>query len=164
MHVDGFKEREGISLLQQFVESSGYTFSEATTTLAELIVYDLDNFPLAVAMAGARIHSDLVNGVSAEKAMSALRKDFRRRAASLAKNPGLAKVSSYRKTMWSIWDSTIDLIESTSPGSNSSELAHLLAFLDPGIVLTDWFRLAADGVPPSIIHTFTVSPSGVCAC
>lgn len=49
--------------------------------------------------------------------------------------------------MWSIWDSTIELIDGTFPRSNSSSFAIFLGFLDSGSTPMLWFHLAPAGLP-----------------
>lgn len=149
--VRGFEICEGISLLQKFTEGASDYLEPSTVTAAMEIVRDLHEFPFAIAVAGARIRADVFDGHSAHAAMLSFRDDFSKHAESLAQQTNLARMSGYQKTIWTIWDSTIELIERTSPLANSSLLAHFLASLsfegEIGAVPYVWFSLAAAGLP-----------------
>jgi hypothetical protein len=152
--VNAFEYEEAVSLLQRFAEAASDCFAEATISVATDLFLDLESFPLAIAMAGARIRDDVSNGQSAKEAMLTFQNDFKKHAAFLSRQPSLGRMSSYQKTMWTIWDSTMELFERNFPHSNSSMLALFLASLNHEAnqfswptIPSFWFRLAADGLP-----------------
>jgi NB-ARC domain len=111
----------------------------------------LDGFPLAIDLA----RSYLVMQPDYEIALKQYSIDLARHKDDLLMQNHFHKLSSYQKTVWTVWDTTLSAIDNQYPELNSSLLLTFLFLFDRGNVQDGLFSLASLGFPalPGILRS-----------
>nr|POE53442.1 nephrocystin-3 [Quercus suber] len=142
--------KEAVTLLRDTIgEFEEADESSDCAMLLEQIVSDLDGLPLAIDLAGARINAEVIDGEAVEDAMRRYIVDFKQNRARLLKSSDYAHASPSRKTVWTVWEtslSSIQQIDESQPDGSSLDLLELMTFLDRTNIQEELFRLASEGM------------------
>ena len=142
---------EASNLLLQDFETDFESVPSDVQDAADEILDFLDGFPLAIDLARAY----LVMQPDYEAALKQYSIDLVRHKDELLSYKPFYTLSSYKKTVWTVWDTTLAAIEDRYPESNASLLLTFLAMLDGANVQDELFRLASLGLPtlPKALYT-----------
>lgn len=149
--VDTMSPQEAASLLYKHVDQTSEDSNNIRRhrRLAEQIVIRLDNLPLAIDLAGARIGTDVEDGDDLTVSMARYVADLQRHKDHLLENEQYARSSSYNQTIWTVWETTllsIKSLETESPDTRPLQLLQLLSMLNRTSIQDELFRLAALGL------------------
>jgi tetratricopeptide (TPR) repeat protein len=143
---------EARALLLKHVQDSGEPESSEVAALIDQVVGRLERLALAVDLAGAYVAEGMesANGYHTidDALIVVLRQylvDYDRHQDDLLKHPSFYKLSSYNKTVWTVWDKSLATIETKYPKLHVNHLLTLLAYFDRGNIQDELFRLASVG-------------------
>ncbi len=144
VEVDAMDLDEAVSLLLRSAGISEHKIQGPSRKLPEEIVTDLDRLPLAVSLAGAAISDELLlldNDV--EAILQNYLTDLGQHRDRLLRTENSAGLSSYDKTIWTVWSSTFSAIEKSYPDVPAVQLLTFLTYLDRSFIQHELFRLSA---------------------
>ena len=150
--VDVMESEEAIKLLFCFVEEYSSSGEDEWRHLIEDITELLDRMPLAIDLAGARIRSDVENGNDTGDALRQYQRDYSKSRDQLLRDQYFAVSSSYQKTVWTVWETTLLSLRSHTSSHTRIypiELMSFLTFLDRANIQDDLFDLASLGIDES---------------
>ena len=147
--VDAMETSEAVALLLKVVTENSEEEKAKLAPLAKEMVTLLDMVALAVDLAVAYIRVEIAGGMAAEAALRQYLSDFQQQRDILLRRSDFTGLNSYRKTMWTVWETTLSSlkkIDETQGGTYSFHLLILLANLDGTNVQRELFRLASLGL------------------
>ncbi|OQV09646.1 Tetratricopeptide repeat-containing protein [Cladophialophora immunda] len=127
---------------------------EGMDDLCDLVVGRLGCLALATELAGLYLSDQLshflndTNVMKSEAFRRVFRQyldDFERHQDELLQGKPFQRLSSYQKTVWTVWDTSLAAIEKQFPQSHTNQMLTFLAQFDRGQVEKEMFRLASDG-------------------
>lgn len=145
--VDEMETSEAVSLLLGGIGSPNSTSDECAnsqSTWAKEVVMELDNFALAVDLAAAYIRRHEEIGI--EPAMRGYLAALRSRRKEIMQRNDFAGFGLYEKTLWTVWETSLQAVERTEFGSMAIKLLKFLALFDFAIVEDDFFERASIGL------------------
>ena len=146
VQIGDMEKTEAIALLTRRFEHEYGVEDEILGSLAEKIVSQLQQMPLAVDIAGAQIAASIYDGDNAVSAMQTFLEDYSRHRNDLLKRGiGFNELSSYNKTVWTVWDNSFKSIEKGF-GPVPGQLLQFLAFFRYSGIPDELFRLASEGL------------------
>jgi len=147
--VDAMELEEAISLMSAFFKSESTRLNDAHRELMRQIVVCLDQLPLAVDLASARIRNDVEDGDDLKSALRQYLSDYHAHRNHLLRDADFANAGNYNKTIWTVWDTTLSSVRKAESGQSGAHATHLLEFLtlfDRANVQEELFRLASSGL------------------
>jgi tetratricopeptide (TPR) repeat protein len=117
--------------------------------LVEEITECLDRLALAIDLAGARIQVDVENGDDLATALRQYLTDYRRHQGKLLRDEEFSRVSAYKKTVWTAWETSLaslQKVEDSQPDIYPIQLLNFATMLDRANVQDELFRLASLGL------------------
>ncbi|CAG8293183.1 unnamed protein product, partial [Penicillium salamii] len=150
VHVDAMSPQEARMVLLQHFSQGPNPALEKVCQRCDEVAQKLGYLALAVDLAGAYISNyDVAPGQApeqaAERALMQYLKDFKKHGDELLQKDEFQGLSKERKTVWTVWDTTLERIEKDHtelPGVLLSFLAHFRG----SIVQDEVFRLASLGI------------------
>lgn len=148
---------EAQSLLLSHLDLDLQSASEEIELVSAEICEALNNFALAIHLAGARIRTECAsdpqledlgcsgNLTQARKHLERYSRDFVTHKDELLKGGTLKGLSSYDQTLWTVWDTTFAAIDEMPLVHSPKWLLILLAQLDVTFIPDKLFELAAKG-------------------
>lgn len=144
LHVPDMMERgEAITLLLKHLNMDPRSAPAEVQETAGEIIERLGGLALAVDMVGAYIGDQPDRRV----ALQQYRFDYDRHKDTLLQQEPFYRLSSYEKTVWTVWDTTLETIERRYPKLHARDLLTFLAYFDRGNIQDELFRLASLGLP-----------------
>lgn len=149
LRVDTMEPSEASSLLLQRLGKDASSASEDIQEIASEIVTRLGHLALAVDLAGAYIAADADGSDDSDRetALRAYLRSYERHQDELLRYSLPPGLSDYNKIVWTVWETTLEAIERWYPSSNPTLLLTLLAYMDPGNIQDELFRLGSLGAP-----------------
>jgi tetratricopeptide (TPR) repeat protein len=141
---------EARALLQKHMGVESEQASVDIDDLCDQLVNRLGCLALAVDLAGAYLTEQLDFHDGKEVLEAVLRQylvDYDQHQDELLRWEPFYRLSSYEKTVWTVWDTSLAVIDKTSPGSHASRVLTFLAHFDQGRMEEEMFRLASAGWP-----------------
>jgi tetratricopeptide (TPR) repeat protein len=141
---------EARALLQKHMGVKSEQASVDIDDLCDQLVNRLGCLALAVDLAGAYLTEQLDFHDGKEVLEAVLRRylvDYDQHQDELLRWEPFYRLSSYEKTVWTVWDTSLAVIDKTSPGSHASRVLTFLAHFDQGRMEEEMFRLASAGWP-----------------
>ncbi len=111
--------------------------------LADNIVARLECLALAVDLAGAYIGERDDQKAALQRYLV----DYDRHRDDLLRRGSFYGLSSYEKTLWTVWDTTLEAIERRFPEVHATLLLAFLSCFNRGCIQDELFRLASHGLP-----------------
>lgn len=150
IEVKEMNRTEASNLLLQDFERDLQSLPSDVGKAVDIILDQLDGFALAIDLARAYLvlQSDYV------AALKQYSFDVVQHQHELLSYEPFCNVSPYKKTVWTVWDTTLDAIDKRYPELNASLLLTFLAHLDRGNVQDELFLRANRGFPelPKSLH------------
>ncbi|KAK5171186.1 uncharacterized protein LTR77_004330 [Saxophila tyrrhenica] len=143
LEVDAMDLDEAMSLLFRSAGISEHKLRGSSLALPERIVEHLDRLPLAISLAGAAISDELLLDDDVEATLQKYFKDLEQHRDPLLKTDDSAGLSSYDKTIWTVWSSTFSAIEKLYPDVPAVQLLTFLTYADRSCIQHELFRLSA---------------------
>ncbi|KAM7210534.1 hypothetical protein V8F06_014090, partial [Rhypophila decipiens] len=145
--VGVMSQEEGVALLLQHVHLSSESASEEVRHDCDKVAERLGYLALAIDLAGAYIGSDSGSEHSApERALSAYLADYDRHRDELLRMVGFQDLLATQKTVWTVWDTTLEKITREHPDLQPELLLTFLAQFKGSIIEDELFRLACLGM------------------
>ena len=147
--VDVMEQDEAVSLLENFIDEQLTGQDDERLRLAEELTESLDRLPLAIDLAGARIRVDVKGGDDVPAVIRQYMADYGRYREMLFQNEDFASISSYKKTVWTVWETSLSSLcslESSQPNIYPTRLLGFFTCLDRASVQDELFRLASLGL------------------
>ncbi|OCK76289.1 TPR-like protein [Lepidopterella palustris CBS 459.81] len=141
LRVDIMEPSEAKALLLQHLDWDSHSAPLHVQHMSDEIVERLGYMALAVDLAGACISEDSDREVALEQYLA----DYSRHRDVLLRNDYFRGLSSYDKTVWTVWDTTLETIERRYPEVRPGRLLAFLAHFSRGVVYDELFRLASLG-------------------
>lgn len=148
--VDIMSPLEARSLLSWHLKLDYYSQRQELENLCDELAGSLGYLPLAVDLAGVYMG----NETDPRFALHYYKKHQKR----LLRNSQYNGLSSYRKTVWTVWDAALLKIEGQYQNRHAKLLLILLAHFPDGIVHEEVFRLASLELASTQQHTFADLP------
>ncbi|KAK4164656.1 putative kinesin light chain, partial [Cladorrhinum sp. PSN259] len=133
---------EGVALLLQHLQLSAESASEAIRCDCDKIAQRLGYLALAIDLAGAHISNDS----APKRALSQYLADYDRHRDELLQMDGFKGLLPTQKTVWTVWDTTLEKIRREYSGLQPELLLTFLARFKGSIVQDELFRLACFGM------------------
>jgi hypothetical protein len=114
------------------------TIQEGCDEVAKKLGY----LPLAIDLAGAYIG----NSLTPERSLTQYLEDYERHRDDLLQMDHLRGLSPTERTVWTVWDTTLEKIEREYPQWQPGLLLKFLAYFQGTIVQDEMFRLASLGI------------------
>ena len=152
--VDIMNRLEARDLLLRHLNPDDRPIGEDTKGLCDQVAVCLECLPLAVNLAGPYMRNDNIarasmgNGTDPQSALARYLDDYRRHQNELLRSSQYNGLSSYDKTVWTVWDTTVQKIEEIFPDRNSKLLLVFMAHFSSGFIQEEVFRLASFGLTP----------------
>ena len=146
--VDAMEPEEAVRLVSNYFEEPLWP-EDGCLALVEEITECLDRLALAMDLAGARVQVDVENGDDLATALRQYLTDYRRYQGKLLRDEEFARVSAYKKTVWTAWEtslSSLRKIEDSQPDIYPVQLLSFATMLDRANVQDELFRLASVGL------------------
>jgi hypothetical protein len=146
--VDAMEPEEAVRLVSNYFDEP-LCHGDGSLTLVEEITECLDRFALAMGLAGARARADIDNGDEVKVALRQYLNDYRRSQDKLLRDEEFACVSTYKKTVWTAWETSLASlkeVEDRQPDIYPVQLLSFVALLDRANVQDELFRLASLGL------------------
>ncbi|KAL5000887.1 hypothetical protein BDV10DRAFT_199813 [Aspergillus recurvatus] len=136
-------EARGVLLwhLSRGHQLSGQDIEELCDEVAERLEY----LPLAIDLAGAYMENE--NKADPQSTLTRYLNKYRKYQNELLQIGWDNTLSSYEKTVWTVWDTTLQRIEEKYPGQHSKLLLIFLAHFQSRFIEDELFRLASLGLP-----------------
>lgn len=142
--VDIMNRLEARDLLLRHLNPDDRPVGEDTKGLCDQVAVCLECLPLAVDLAGA----SMGNGTDPQSALARYLDGYRRHQNELLRSSQYNGLSSYDKTVWTVWDTTVQKIEEIFSDRNSKLMLVFLAHFSSGFIQEEVFRLASFGLTP----------------
>jgi len=187
--VDRMEIEEGKALLAQCMELDLAEEGWEVMSRLEKLVHHLDGIAVALVLADGRIRDDLDNREemhnpstddTTKAAIDQYLLDLRGHKRSMMSDPEQSAASSYKKTIWTVWESVLGSLKRSEQGDAESsayplQLLKLAVSLGPKIVHREIFRAASqsfaticsvlsDDAPPWLKSLLRVSATGTWDC
>jgi tetratricopeptide (TPR) repeat protein len=143
LEVQGMEIDEAVQLLLGTTKTQLIQTSLSLRKHAEEVVVELECLPLAVDLARAYITTTVNTEVTEDSLQDYLAEFRSHRDVLLEENP-LTNLTTYDKTVKSVWSTTFDAIQSANP--TSKYLFILLAYLNRDHLVDELFSLASAGL------------------
>ncbi|KAM0691630.1 hypothetical protein Q7P36_007829 [Cladosporium allicinum] len=146
--VDAMEPEEAVRLVLKYFDESLWR-GDGCLTLIEEITECLDRLALAMDLAGARVRADVENRVDLATALRQYLTDYRRYQGKLLRDEEFSRVSVYKKTVWTAWETSLSSLRKTEDSQPDIYPVQLLSFatmLDRANVQDELFRLASLGL------------------
>jgi tetratricopeptide (TPR) repeat protein len=146
--VDAMEPEEAVCLVLNYFEDF-VCHGDACFVLAEEITECLDRLALAIDLAGARIQVDVENGDDLATALRQYLTDYRRYQGKLLRDEEFSRVSAYKKTVWTAWETSLASLrelEDSQPNVYPVQLLSFVTLLSRTNVQDELFRLASLGL------------------
>jgi tetratricopeptide (TPR) repeat protein len=146
--VDAMEPEEAVRLMLNYIDRSVYP-ENSCRILVEEITECLDRLALAIDLAGARVQVDVENGDDLATALRQYLTDYRRYQGKLLRDEEFARVSTYKKTVWTAWETSLASlrkVEDSQPDIYPIQLLSFAMMLDRANVQDELFRLASVGL------------------
>jgi GTPase SAR1 family protein len=146
--VDAMEPEEAVRLMLNYFDGSVRP-ENGCLTLVEEITECLDRLALAMDLAGARVRADVENGVDLATALRQYLTDYRRHQGKLLRDEEFSRVSAYKKTVWTAWETSLaslQRVEDSQPDIYPIQLLNFATMLDRANVQDELFRLASLGL------------------
>jgi tetratricopeptide (TPR) repeat protein len=141
LRVDIMEPCEARTLLLQHLEWDPDSAPQDVQNFCDTIVERLGYLALAIDFAGAYIGNDS----SQEAALKRYLADYGRHQDELLQSDYFRGLSTSDKTVWTVWDTTLEKIESRHPDVQPGLFLAFLAHFNRGIIQDELFRLASLG-------------------
>lgn len=148
---------ESRALLWKHLSADRKQTSTNIDDLCDLVAERLGGLALAIDLAGAylaeqlQVHHDEGSAIEREEAIrTVLTKylaDYDQHQDEILKWEPFYRSSSYEKTVWTVWNTSLAAIEKSSPGVHAGQILTFLAQFDQGYLQKEMFRLASVGWP-----------------
>jgi tetratricopeptide (TPR) repeat protein len=148
VRVDAMEPEEAVRLMSNYFDEP-LCRGDGRLTLVEKITECLDRLALAMDLAGARIRADVENGDDLATALRQYIADYRRSQDRLLRDEEFARISLYKKTVWTAWETSLASlreVEDSQPDIYPIQLLSFLTLLDRANVQDELFRLASLGL------------------
>jgi hypothetical protein len=148
VRVDAMEPEEAVRLVSNCFDEP-LCCGDGRLALVEEITECLDRLPLAMDLAGARVRADVENGDDLAIALRQYIADYRRSQDRLLRDEEFARISLYKKTAWTAWETSIASLrkaEDRQPDIYPVRLLSLITLLDRVNVQDELFRLASLGL------------------
>jgi hypothetical protein len=142
---DRMEVGEAITLLLKHVGMDASLAPAEVLKMASEIVERLDRLALAVDLAGVYIGEQR----DPRAALERYRLDYDRHQDDLPQQESFYQLSSYQKTVWTVWDTTLEAVDVRYGKLHVRGLLTFLAHFDRGNIQDELFRLASLGLPGS---------------
>ncbi|KAK3898990.1 hypothetical protein C8A05DRAFT_37396, partial [Staphylotrichum tortipilum] len=133
---------EGAALLLRHMRLDIESASEDIRRGCDEVAYNLGYLALAIELAGAYIGSD----PAPRRALTRYLEDYEWHRDELLKMDHFRGLLPTEKTVWTAWDTTLDMITKTHPNLKLDALLTFLAHFKGSIVQDELFRLASLGM------------------
>jgi hypothetical protein len=146
--VDAMEPEEAVRLVLNYLDKSVCPEDDCRM-LVEEITECLDRLALAVDLAGARVQVDVENGDDLATALRQYLTDYRRYQGRLLRDEEFARVSTYKKTVCTAWEtslSSLRKVEDSQPDIYPIQLLSFATMLDRANMQDELFRLASPGL------------------
>ena len=148
LHVDTMERSEARALLLQHLGQDFNLASDNVQEVSDAIVDRLGYLALAIDLAGAYIHEDFSHDSSnQEAALKRYLANYGKHQDALLQSDYFKGLSPYDKTVWTVWDTTLETIERRHPEPRARLLLAFLAHFNREIIQDELFRLASLGFP-----------------
>ncbi|KAK5651032.1 hypothetical protein OQA88_1501, partial [Cercophora sp. LCS_1] len=138
VHVSVMSPVEGVTLLLQHLQLSAESASEEIRRNCDKIAQQLGYLALAIDLAGAHIGNDS----APEHALSQYLVDYDRHRDELLQMDGFQGLLPTQKTVWTVWDTTLEKIRREHSRLQPELLLTFLAQFKGSIMQDELFRLA----------------------
>jgi len=148
VRVDAMEPEEAVRLVSNYLDEP-LCWGDGYLALVEEITECLDRLALAIDLAGARVQVDVENGDDLATALRQYLTDYRRYQGKLLRDEEFARVSTYKKTVWTAWDTSLSSLRKIEDSQSDIYPIQLLSFatmLDRANVQDELFRLASVGL------------------
>ena len=148
VRVDAMEPEEAVRLVSNYF-GERLCREEGCLALVEEITEFLDKLALAMDLAGARVRADVENGDDLATALRQYIADYRRSQDRLLRDEEFAYVSTYKKTLWTAWETSLASLKEAEDSQADIHPIQLLSFvtlLDRANVQDELFRLASLGL------------------
>lgn len=139
VHVDTMEESEAVSLLFRHLRWQSHDAPADIRNLCSLIVYRLGYLALAIDLTGAYLGQDVAQKATLEQYLI----NYDRHQDSLLRSEYFQGLSFYNKTVWTVWDATLEKIQQRYPGLHAESLLAFLAHFNREMIQDELFRLAS---------------------
>ncbi|KAI9775707.1 MAG: hypothetical protein M1816_005776, partial [Peltula sp. TS41687] len=143
LRVDTMEPLEARALLLQHLEWDADSAPQHVQRVCDTIVERLGYLALAIDLAGASIGNDS----NQEAALKQYLADYGKHQDELLRSGSLRGLSEYKKTVWTVWDTTLEKIEREHSELRPDLFLAFLAHINHGIIQEELFRLASLGSP-----------------
>lgn len=158
--VDAMEPEEAVRLVLNYFDGSVRP-ENGCRILVEEITECLDRLALAIDLAGARVQVDVENGDDLATALRRYLTDYRRYQGKLLRDEEFARVSTYKKTVWTAWETSLASlrkVEDSQPDIFPIQLLSFITMLDRANVQDELFRLASLGLQEACGHLDVRTP------
>ncbi|KAK4892081.1 hypothetical protein LTR27_009431 [Elasticomyces elasticus] len=146
LQVHSMEIDEAMALFSKRLDSSSGIEHEQFRKSARDVVVQLEMMPLAVDIAGAQLAIYVEGNMDATSAAQRYLADYcRHRDDLLRRGSSFTEVSSYKKTAWTVLETSLTSIESKY-GGNPSQLLTFMTFFSRTNIQDEMFRLASQGL------------------
>ncbi|KAI9789841.1 MAG: hypothetical protein M1816_005758 [Peltula sp. TS41687] len=142
LRVDKMELLEARALLLQHLEWDADSAPQHVQRMCDTIVERLDYLALAIDLAGAYIRNDS----NQEAALKQYLVDYGKHQDELLQSDNFRGLSMYDKTVWTVWDTTLEKIEREYPEVRPGLFLAFLAHINRGTFQKEMFRLASLGL------------------
>jgi len=143
LQVGMMEKSEAISLLLKHVDTDQVSATAEVQETTHKIVERLGCLPLAVDLAGAYISEQ----ENRDAALQQYLVEYEQHEDDLLQQESFRQLEPHEKTVWTVWDTTMDAIERRYPELHARDLLTLLAHFHRGLIQDELFRLASQGLP-----------------
>ena len=148
LRIDTMERSEARALLLQHLDQDFNLASDNAQKVSDAIVERLGYLALAVDLAGAYIHEDFSHDSSnQEAALKRYLANFGKHQDVLLQSDYFKGLSPYDKTVWTVWDTTLETIKRRHPELRADLLLAFLARFNREIIHDQLFRMASLGFP-----------------
>ena len=148
VRVDAMEPEEAVRLVSNYFEEPLWP-EDGCLALVEEITECLDRLALAMDLAGARVQVDVENGDDLATALRQYLTDYKRRQDELLQDDEFARTSTYKKTVWTAWETSLASLRELEDSQSNVYPVQLLSFvtlLNRTNVQDELFRLASLGL------------------
>ena len=146
--VDAMEPQEAVRLVSNYFDEPLWPRDDCLA-LVEEITECLDRLALAMDLAGARVQVDVENGDDLATALRQYLTDYKRRQDELLQDEEFARTSTYKKTVWTAWETSLASLRELEDSQSNVYPVQLLSFvtlLNRTNVQDELFRLASLGL------------------
>ncbi|KAF2015045.1 TPR-like protein [Aaosphaeria arxii CBS 175.79] len=143
VEVDVMEDSEAKALLLRHVSLEANIASKAVLHYCGEVAMELGYLALAIDLAGAYITEDIADGKDAESALQYYLKYHKRHRDDLLKNEEFRGLLQSKKTVWTVWDTTLERIRDISGDNHADLLLAFLAHFRGTVVQDELFRIGS---------------------